>query len=112
MGGSIVEHGGQNPIEPAKLARPILHGPHVWNFADIYAALDASRGAEEVENIGHLAMRVATLLKDETARTAIGEAGARTVERQAGALARTMSELEPYLLQLRLAHPAGLASDA
>ena len=106
MGGSIVEHGGQNPIEAAKLARPILHGPNVWNFADIYAALDAARGAEEVENLGHMAQRVSDLLKDNAARNAIGEAGLRTVERLGGALTRTMSELEPYLLQLRLAHQA------
>src|SRR5262249_53332678 len=48
MGGSLVRHGGQNPIEAAKLGAAILHGPHVWNFADIYSALDAARGAEEV----------------------------------------------------------------
>src|SRR5262249_6787288 len=32
MGGSMVKHGGQNPIEAAKLRAAILHGPHVWNF--------------------------------------------------------------------------------
>ncbi len=112
MGGSIVEHGGQNPIEPAKLARPILHGPNVWNFADIYAALDAARGAQEVENIGHLALRVGDLLKDSAARNAVGEAAFRTVERLGGALARTVTELEPYLLQLRLAHQPDHPTDA
>ena len=54
MGGSLVPHGGQNPIEPAKLGAAILHGPHVWNFAEIYAALDAVRGAEEVADVGQL----------------------------------------------------------
>ena len=102
MGGSIVEHGGQNPIEAAKLGRPILHGPHIWNFADIYAALDAARGAEEIENIGHMTMRIGDLLKDATTRKAIGDAGYRTVQRLGGALDRTVSELEPYLMQLRL----------
>ena len=43
IGGSLVPHGGQNPIEPAKLGAAILHGPHVHNFTDVYAALD--RGA-------------------------------------------------------------------
>jgi 3-deoxy-D-manno-octulosonic-acid transferase len=106
MGGSIVDHGGQNPIEAAKLGKPILHGPNVWNFADIYAALDASRGAEEVENIGHLAMRVGDLMKDPAARKGAGEAAMRTVERLGGALDRTFAELEPYLLQLRLQYQA------
>jgi 3-deoxy-D-manno-octulosonic-acid transferase len=106
MGGSIVEHGGQNPIEAAKLGKPILHGPNVWNFADIYAALDASRGAEEVENIGHLAMRVGDLMKDAASRKAAGDAAFRTVDRLGGALDRTFADLEPYLMQLRLTHQA------
>ena len=42
LGGSMVPRGGQNPIEPAKLSVPILHGPHVGNFRDVYDAL-ASR---------------------------------------------------------------------
>ena len=46
IGGSLVGHGGQNPIEAAKLGAAILHGPHVWNFAEIYSALDAAGGAE------------------------------------------------------------------
>jgi 3-deoxy-D-manno-octulosonic-acid transferase len=109
MGGSIVEHGGQNPIEAAKLGRPILHGPHIWNFADIYAALDAARGAEEIDNIGHMAMRIGDLLKDAATRKAVGDAGYRTVQRLGGALDRTVSELEPYLMQLRLSHQASNA---
>jgi len=32
MGGSLVEHGGQNPIEAVKLGASIVHGPHVFNF--------------------------------------------------------------------------------
>src|SRR6202035_493196 len=39
MGGSLVRHGGQNPIEAAKLGAAILHGPYVSNFTEIYAAL-------------------------------------------------------------------------
>ena len=54
VGGSLVRHGGQNPIEPAKLGAAILHGPHVWNFAEIYAALDAARGAEPVADADRL----------------------------------------------------------
>ena len=41
VGGSLASHGGQNPVEPIKLGAAILHGPHVWNFAEIYSALDA-----------------------------------------------------------------------
>ena len=52
VGGSLASHGGQNPVEPIKLGAAILHGPHVWNFAEIYAALDAAHGAEQVADVG------------------------------------------------------------
>ena len=45
VGKSLAGGGGQNPIEPAKLASAILHGPHVANFADVYALLDGGGGA-------------------------------------------------------------------
>jgi 3-deoxy-D-manno-octulosonic-acid transferase len=107
IGGSLVEHGGQNPIEAAKLGAAILHGPHVWNFADIYAALDAARGAFEIADGDQLTDHLAYLLADKAARHAMAEAGEKTVTRLGGALTRTLSELEPYLLQLRLEHRAG-----
>lgn len=104
MGGSLVRHGGQNPIEAAKLGAAILHGPHVWNFAEIYAALDAARGAEEVPDAGKLAVRIGAWLADPTTRLAVAEAALKTVEVLGGALERTLSALEPYLMQLRLEH--------
>src|SRR5205085_9982808 len=64
MGGSLVRHGGQNPIEAAKLGAAIVHGPHVWNFTEIYSALDAARGAEEVADAGRLASRIHAWLHD------------------------------------------------
>jgi 3-deoxy-D-manno-octulosonic-acid transferase len=106
MGGSLVEHGGQNPIEAVKLGAAIVHGPHVWNFTEIYAALDAARGAAEVENVEQLTDRLGYWLADGHARRAAADAGQKTVERLGGALKRTMTELEPYLLQLRLEHRA------
>src|SRR3954451_18995097 len=45
MGGSLIEHGGQNPIEAVKLGASVVHGPHVFNFSDIYEALDRAGGA-------------------------------------------------------------------
>ena len=72
MGGSLVRHGGQNPIEAAKLGAAILHGPHVWNFAEIYSALDAAGGAEQVTDAGKLAVRIGAWLKDADARQSGG----------------------------------------
>ena len=77
VGGSLASHGGQNPIEPIKLGAAILHGPHVWNFAEIYAALDAARGAEQVTDVGKLAVRVGAWLTDAAERATVVAAGAR-----------------------------------
>ncbi|HEX2216956.1 MAG TPA: 3-deoxy-D-manno-octulosonic acid transferase [Xanthobacteraceae bacterium] len=102
MGGSLVRHGGQNPIEPAKLGAAILHGPHVWNFAEIYAALDKAEGAAEVADGAKLSDRIAGWLTDAPARRAAADAALSTVEKLAGARSRTLAALEPYLLALRL----------
>jgi 3-deoxy-D-manno-octulosonic-acid transferase len=102
MGGSLVRHGGQNPIEPAKLGAAILHGPHVWNFADIYSALDRAAGAIEVADQETLTSRIAAWLTDAPARRAAADAALGTVQGMAGARNRTLTALEPYLLALRL----------
>ena len=102
VGGSLVRHGGQNPIEPAKLGAAILHGPHVWNFADIYAALDDAHGAEPVADAGTLTAGFAALLAQVEKRARVAAAARATVERLSGALERTVQALDPYLMQLRL----------
>jgi 3-deoxy-D-manno-octulosonic-acid transferase len=102
VGGSLASHGGQNPVEPIKLGAAILHGPHVWNFAEIYSALDDARGAEQVNDVGKLAVRVGALLTDSHERATVVEAARQTVAALSGALDRTLAALDPYLLQIRL----------
>ncbi len=104
VGGSLVEHGGQNPIEAVKLGACILHGPHVGNFAEVYTALDAARGATEVADPEELVATIARLLRDGAARKAMIDSGQKTVSRLSGALDRTLAAIEPYLMQLRLEH--------
>jgi 3-deoxy-D-manno-octulosonic-acid transferase len=104
MGGSLIPHGGQNPIEAARFGAAILHGPHVANFADIYAALDKAKGAEMVADARRLALRLGAWLKDANERQRVAAAGKRAVELLGGALERTLGALEPYFLQLRIEH--------
>ncbi len=104
MGGSLVRHGGQNPIEAAKLGATILHGPHVWNFREIYAALDNAKGAALVFDVNRLAARIGQWLTEPAARKAVAEQALATVGHLGGALNRTVAALEPYLMQLRLEH--------
>src|SRR6267378_1624711 len=102
MGGSLIEHGGQNPIEPVKLGASIVHGPHVFNFTDVYDALDRAGGARRADSRETLVKQLGQLLADPAAREASLAASERVVEQLGGALERTLAALEPYLLQLRL----------
>ncbi len=102
VGGSLVRHGGQNPIEPAKLGAAILHGPYVWNFADIYAALDHAHGAELVADASKLTAAFGSMLTRPDVRTRVAETARTTIEALGGALENTLQSLDPYLMQLRL----------
>lgn len=66
VGGSLARVGGHNPFEPAALGSAVLHGPHVQNFADIYARLTAADAAREVtgEDLG---LAVAEVLEPDVA---------------------------------------------
>jgi len=102
MGGSLVEHGGQNPIEAVKLGASIVHGPHVFNFSDVYEALDGAGGARRADTREALVKQLGQLLADPAARDSQIRAAEGVVEQLGGALERTLAALEPYLLQLRL----------
>ncbi|WP_322517889.1 3-deoxy-D-manno-octulosonic acid transferase [Rhodopseudomonas palustris] len=102
MGGSLIEHGGQNPIEAVKLGASIVHGPHVSNFSDVYRALDDEGGAFTAADAAALVRRFGQLLSDANARQTSIDAATRVVDRLGGALDRTVAALEPYLLQLRI----------
>lgn len=102
MGGSLVAHGGQNPIEGIKLGAAILHGPHVFNFGDIYEALNQTGGAIRAETGEDFVKSLGHLLVNPIARQRSVGAAEAVIGRLGGALDKTLSALEPYLLQLRL----------
>ena len=101
MGGSLVRHGGQNPIEAIKLGAAILHGPHVFNFGEIYEELDRTTAAELINDAGTLTARIDAWIKDGAERERAAERARRYVDKLGGALDLTASALEPYFMQLR-----------
>lgn len=106
MGGSLVPHGGQNPIEPARLGAALLHGPHVGNFEDVYRALDGAGGALPVADADALAAAVADLLGKAGRLREIARLGLQTVEGLGGALGRTLAAIVPFLPPARDAREA------
>jgi 3-deoxy-D-manno-octulosonic-acid transferase len=102
MGGSLASHGGQNPIEAIRLDAAVVHGPNVWNFAEIYATLDQADAARLVTDEETLLAGLGDWLGNPAARKAVTEAAGKTVRQLGGALERTLAALDPYFMQLHL----------
>ena len=89
VGKSITARGGQNPIEPAALGRPMVFGPHMQNFRAVaHDFLDAS-AAVQIQNASELEPAIADLLTNPEKRTALGENAQAVVAANQGATGRT-----------------------
>jgi 3-deoxy-D-manno-octulosonic-acid transferase len=97
IGNSLVDGGGHNPLEAVQLAAAVLYGPHVKNFADVFARLDAASPAARVTDAATLASAVAALLADPAAARRLAEAQRAAFGGLGGALDATMAALAPYL---------------
>ena len=85
IGGSLIPHGGHNPLEAVAQRVPVLFGPHMFNFEAIAQMLLSAGGAREVGDDGQLADSVLHWLEDPAGRVAVGERGAAVVEANKGA---------------------------
>lgn len=97
VGGSLIPHGGQNPLEPARLGCAILYGPHMENFRDAVARLREAGGAIELARAEALGNALGGLLDDEAMRTRLADEAARVAAKLGGALDRVWLRLEPFL---------------
>jgi 3-deoxy-D-manno-octulosonic-acid transferase len=97
IGGSLVPHGGQNPVEAIKLGAAVLVGPHRQNFRDSYTDLLRVGGCKEVSDAESLATAALDLLNDATGRTVMTSRAEGAIAAMSGALPRTLAALEPYL---------------
>ena len=93
IGGSLVPTGGHNPLEPAVWGVPVLSGPHVFNFAEVYDEMTEAGGARLVADSAELRVAVAAWLDEPDFAVAAGKAGREVVEQNRGATARTVSAL-------------------
>lgn len=85
IGGSLIRHGGHNPLEASAQRVPVLFGPYMFNFEQIAELLLEAGAAREVGDSGQLADSVAHWLADPAARVTAGERGAAVVEANKGA---------------------------
>jgi 3-deoxy-D-manno-octulosonic-acid transferase len=97
VAGSLVPTGGHNLLEGSAVGRPVVFGPHMFNFTEI-AAMTLERGAGvQIRSAAELAPAIADFLGNADRRFEAGEAGRRMVEENRGALERTVKLIEELL---------------
>jgi len=95
IGGSFIEHGGQNLLEPAYWAKPIICGPHMENFPFAKEFYEKRAAIETDES--NLLERLKELLKSPEKRKAFGERARKIYDEKAGTVDRAMKEIEKIL---------------
>ena len=97
IGGSLVERGGQNPIEAVRHGAAILTGPHRHNFRDAYDALFDEDGAREVKTAADIASAIKLLLLEPKQSESMRRGAETALAGLSGALEITLTALKPYL---------------
>jgi len=97
VGGSLVDGGGHNILEPALYGKPIVVGPHMENFAEIANTFLRSQAALQVGGPSELAEVVSRLTGDPVERARLGAAARALVEANRGAKTRTLAVVESLL---------------
>lgn len=93
VGGSLVPTGGHNLLEPAALGKPVLTGPHLFNFLDIAAQLRDAGALKEVGSAPELAAGIEAFWTDPTSTEQARSAGYRVLKNNQGALGRLLEGL-------------------
>ncbi len=97
VGGSLLRHGGQNMMEPASLGKPVVVGPHTFNFRGEVDLLLAAGGLAEVADAEGLFATLTRWLEHPEEACAVGERGRQAILASKGATARTVDVLAPLL---------------
>ncbi len=97
IGGSLLTFGGQNLIEACALGKPILLGPHTYNFAEASEQAVAAGAALRVDNTEQLTLALQRLMADKVQRDAMGEAGLSFAAANRGAATRTLQLIEKFI---------------
>ena len=101
VGGSLVRHGGQNPLEPATLGCAVLAGPHTFNFASAYEAIFRVQEKGRVATTSEIAALAGVLLANPAAAHTLGNAAAAAAQSLSGAVAKTFDIAEKLLANAR-----------
>ncbi len=90
VGKSLLEHGGQNPIEPAMCGKAVVVGPNMENFPAVMPVFLKNDAIVQVSDVQSLETTISRLLADEPARAALGARAAQLVEENRGMIQKTV----------------------
>jgi 3-deoxy-D-manno-octulosonic-acid transferase len=97
VGGSLVDHGGHNILEPAIFGKPIVFGPHMQNFKEIADAFLTNAAAVQVQTGRDLEEALLALVSDPVRRARLGAAARALVEANRGAKDKTLAVIAEVL---------------
>ncbi|MGE0514109.1 MAG: 3-deoxy-D-manno-octulosonic acid transferase [Hyphomicrobiaceae bacterium] len=97
IGGSLIAHGGQNPIEAVRHGAVVLTGPSTHNFSDAYCALFEAGGAMQIQTAGQLAHASVDLVTRPGGAVVMRDNAKRALQLLSGALERTIAAISPLL---------------
>jgi len=93
VGKSLLEHGGQNPIEPAMCGKAVVVGPNMENFPAVMPVFLKNEALVQVQNVEEVEDALQQLLLDKAERDALGLRAAHVVETSRGVIEKTVSRL-------------------
>jgi 3-deoxy-D-manno-octulosonic-acid transferase len=107
VGGSLVDQGGHNILEPAMFGKPIVFGPHMQNFQEIADAFVTNGAAMQVQSARELDEALLTLVTDSVLRARLGAAARALVEANRGAKTKTLAVVADLLPLAHVGGPEG-----
>lgn len=99
VGGSLVVHGGQNPLEPARWGVPVVFGPNMQNFQEMSELFLREGAALRVQDAAGLKEALRSWLADPSRAAAVGGAARRVADSQRGAVENNLRLLENALAE-------------
>jgi 3-deoxy-D-manno-octulosonic-acid transferase len=102
MGGSLMRKGGQNILEPAVFSKPIIFGPHMFNFRDMAEAFLNEGAACRVNNKKELLETSSSLLRDSNKREELGSRANLLIAKNIGATQKNLKLVTSAILNTKL----------
>ena len=97
VGGSLIDHGGQNLLEPAAQGLPILSGPSLRNFSDISKQLISNNALDIIKNSLELSEQFIFLIENKEIALKRGQNAYKVFSDNRGALDKILNKLKPSM---------------